>query len=190
MEERPQALKQSNKHIKTSFTLILECALLIMLVLAGTFSRPVRAMSEEPEQHVFSTWEGFEVDKCASIWLIKRFVDTNAIFRFFPKGETLTTGIPFDTPDAQLRRYHNLSTFESVLARYHMVDPKLLHIGKIVHDIEINIWEKKVMPETVNVQETVNGIIKNAKDNEEVIEQSMKYFDALYIKLATGPESP
>ena len=91
----------------------------------------------------FSTWKGFEVDKCASIWLIKRFIDKNAKIKFFPKGNLITEGIPFDVPEAKLRRYHNMSTFESILKYYNLKDPKLIYIGKIIHDIEVNIWEKK-----------------------------------------------
>ena len=119
---------------------------------------------------VFSTWEGFEVDKCASIWLIKRFVDENAVIRFFPKGVAIKEGIPFDTPDAKFRRYHNMSTFESMLKHYKLKAPKLIYVGKIVHDIEVNIWERKVFDETRLVQEAVAGIISVSKDSDDVKE--------------------
>ena len=154
---------------------------------AGFWFEPICAMAEEDAQHVFSTWEGFEADKCASFWLIRRFVDKDAVFRFFPTGETLKIGTPFDTPDAELRRYHNRSTFQTILARYQLKDAKLLYIARIIHDIEINIWEKKIMPETKIVQEMVNGIIRNANSNEEVIAKSIEYFDALYDKMPAGP---
>ncbi len=133
---------------------------------------------------VFSTWEGFEADKCASIWLIKRFIDKNAVIKFFPRGEVIKEGIPFDIPDAKFRRYHNMSTFESMLKHYNLQDPKLIYIGKIIHDIEVNIWEKKVFPETHKVQEAINTIIMNSKNNDEVIEKSCKYFDLLYKEFA------
>lgn len=134
----------------------------------------------EQKTLVFSTWEGFEADKCASIWLIKRFIDKKAVIKIFPKGEILKEGIPFDTPDARFRRYHNMSTFESLLKYYNLQDPKLIYIGRIIHDIEINIWEKKVFSETHKVQETINKIIMNSKNNDEVLEKSCKYFDLLY----------
>ncbi|MEW6571864.1 MAG: chromate resistance protein ChrB domain-containing protein [Nitrospirota bacterium] len=137
---------------------------------------------------VFSTWEGFEVDKCASIWLIKRFIDKNAVIKFFPKGEIIKEGIPFDTPDAKLRRYHNMSTFESILKHYNLQDPKLIYIGKIIHDIEVNIWEKKVFPESYKVQDEVNKIISNSKSNEGIIEKSNKYFDLFYEEIALKVE--
>ena len=147
----------------------------------------------EPEMHsylfadqktlVFSTWEGFEADKCASIWLIKRFIDKNAIIRFFPKGEFISEGIPFDTPDAKLRRYQNMSTYESILKSYNLQDPKLVYIGKIMHDIEVNIWEKKIFPETNKIQNEIQNIIMDSRNNNEVIERSCKYFDSFYQEI-------
>jgi hypothetical protein len=131
---------------------------------------------------IFSTWEGFEVDKCASIWLIKRFIDKAAIIKFFPKGEFIDKGIPFDTPDAKFRRYHNMSTYESILEYYKLNDPKVVYIGKIIHDIEVNVWERKQMKETHMVQREVNQIISNSSDNKDVIEKSIKFFDSLYQK--------
>ncbi len=137
----------------------------------------------EEKPLVFSTWEGFEVDKCASIWLIKRFVDKNALIKFFAKGEEIKDGIPFDTPDAKFRRYHNMSTFESLLKHYDLQDPSLVYIGKIIHDIEVNIWERKALKETLMVRDAVNKVIANSKNSNEIIEKSFVYFDTLYMKV-------
>jgi hypothetical protein len=143
------------------------------------YGMPPLALAEE-KGLIFSTWEGFEVDKCASIWLIKRFIDKKARIRFVPKGDIIKEGIPFDTPDAAFRRYHNISAFESLLKHYKLKDPKLIYVGKIIHDIEVNIWEKKVLKETLIVQDAVNKIIWNTKDRNEVIQKSGNYFDSLY----------
>jgi hypothetical protein len=164
--------------------------LCLVMLLAGVLSGAEGAVAQEQEGHVFSTWGGFEVDKCASIWLIRRFVDKNAVFRLYPEGGAIEAGIPFDTPDAQLRRYHNRSTFESIVAHYHIGHEKLPVVSKIVHDSEINIWGKKVMSETVLVEQAVNSLVKNAKNDEEVIEKCIEFFDALYNKMSAGSESP
>ncbi len=139
-------------------------------------------ISAEQRPMVFSTWEGFEVDKCASIWLIKRFIDKEAIINFFPKGEMIEDGILFDIPDAKLRRYYNMSTFEAILMNYKLDDPKLVHIGKIIHDIEVNTWEKKMFDETLVVQDTINKIIISAESSEALINRALEYFDLLYKK--------
>jgi hypothetical protein len=134
-------------------------------------------------QNVFSTWEGFEVDKCASIWLIRRYIDKKAVFKFFPKGEELSEGIPFDTPYARFRRYHNMSTYESLLKHYRLRDPALVYIGKIIHDIEVNIWEKKVFEETLGVKHDIVEIILNSTGNDEIINRSIERFDSLYMRI-------
>lgn len=145
------------------------------------------AISAEEKGAVFSTWEGFEADKCASIWLIKRFVSPGAVIRFFPRGEPIAEGIPFDTPDATLRRHHNASTFETILKGYDLHDPRLTRLGEIIHDIEINVWERKRFEETLAVREAVNAIIQSADSPEEVMERSMVYFDSLFKTLPPGP---
>lgn len=159
----------------------------VFLYMLIAYGMPPTTLAEQ-NGLVFSTWEGFEVDKCASIWLIKRFIDKKAQIKIFPKGEIIKEGIPFDTPDAAFRRYHNMSTFESLLKHYKLKDPKLIYIGRIIHDIEINIWEKKVLKETLIVQDAVNKIIWNAKSRHEVIQKSCKYFDSLYQRAVTKSE--
>lgn len=140
-------------------------------------------LAEKEKALVFSTWEGFEVDKCASIWLIKRFVHKDAVIKFYPRGATVKEGIPFDTPDAKFRRYHNMSTYETLLHHYELKNPKLIYIGKIVHDIEVNVWEEKVLKETPMVEDAVNRIISGSTDNREIIEKSIKFFDSLFEKI-------
>lgn len=138
---------------------------------------------EKPKKQVFSTWEGFEPDKCASIWLIQRFIDKNAEIKFFPRGELIEEGIPFDTPDARFRRYANKSAFESFMDHYKLNDPKLIYIGKIIHDIEINIWERKIMQETYRVQDAITKIINEKKDKVSIIKEGNRFFDNLYNEL-------
>jgi hypothetical protein len=155
----------------------------LAVFLALTVCMKSNLLQSEQKPLVFSTWEGFEADKCASIWLIKRFIDKHAVIRFFPKGEIIKEGIPFDTPDAKLRRYHNMCTFEAFLEHYKIKDPNLAYIGKIVHDIEINIWERKVLPETAFVRDRINQIILDSQNNREVMERSAKFFDSVYQRV-------
>lgn len=140
---------------------------------------PTSAVCESPDS-VFSTWDIFEVDKIASIWLIKRFVDSEARIKLFPKGDIITEGIPFDTPDAKFRRYHNISTYEMIRRHYKINDTRCCYISKIVHDIEINTWEKKVMVESRSVIDAVSNIINGSSSSEEIITKGLNYFDELY----------
>jgi len=131
---------------------------------------------------VFSTWEVFEADKCATIWLIKKFIGKNAKIKFSQKGETIQQGIPFDTPNAELRRFHNRTTFGSFIEHYKSRDEKLEFIRQIIYDIEINIWDKKRLEETTIIQQDINDILNRYDANEEIINKCCDYFDQLYRK--------
>ncbi len=140
---------------------------------------------------VYSTWQGLELDKCASAWLIKRFVDKEAQFRFFPKGSFIKEGIPFDTPDAELRRDARTPVFGKVMEKYRIRDAALDHMKKVVWDIEINKWEKKVTDEAEGLNAVIQGLILINKDDAECLEKCYIVFDAFhaYIKAKFGVKS-
>lgn len=132
------------------------------------------------EQKIFSTWEGFEADKLASIWLIKRFIAPGASIMIFPKGHIIKEGTQFDTPNAEITRRFNKSTFESFLDHYRIKDNKLINIGKLIHDSEINTWERKLFKRTREIELRVLEILLKEKKNEEIIKKGCEYFDHLY----------
>lgn len=156
--------------------IVLVFSLCCSLFLAGMVCL-AEAGAEPP---VFSTWEDFEADKCASIWLIKRFIDTKATVKFFPRGQIIEEGIPFDTPDAKFRRYHNMSTFESLIKHYDIKDNRVGNIAKFIHDIEVNVWERKRFQETFVVQDAIDKIIKESSNPSEIVTKCCEYFDSLY----------
>jgi hypothetical protein len=158
------------------FVSVLLVALLVLIVTGPS------AADGGDAHDIFSTWEGFEPDKCASIWLIKRFINPQAAIKLFPKGEAIAEGIAFDTPDAKFKRTHNMSTFESLVKHFQINDPKILQIGKIIHDVEINTWERKLFDLTPKLQQAINDIIEQAGGNVDVVAKSISYFDSLYDK--------
>lgn len=157
-------------HIKARSALILA----LFLLLSPSFA------CCDSSKAIFSTWDIFEVDKLASIWLIKRFIDPQAQIKLYPKGDVIEEGIPFDTPDAKFRRSYNISTYEMLLRHYNIKDQRCFYISKIIHDIEINTWEKKVMAESRSVIDAIQAIIENASTSDETIARSIDYFDKLY----------
>ncbi|MEW6096313.1 MAG: chromate resistance protein ChrB domain-containing protein [bacterium] len=133
------------------------------------------------ERNIYTTWHGnLEVDKCGSAWLIKRFIDKEAKFKFFKHGTLIKEGIPFDTPTAKLRQSRNMSTFEVIIQKYKIDDPVIDRIAKIVRDIEINIWGEKVTEEALGLQAIIRGLNLISKDDYECLERSFIVFDALY----------
>jgi hypothetical protein len=132
-------------------------------------------------KHFYSTGSRLEIDRCASAWLILRHIDPSAQFKFFPEGDLITSGIPFDTPDAELRRTHNLSTYEVILDKYDIKDSKLIKLGHIVHELEINFWSSGKSKISIEVGEAINSIIGESKSNEDCLKKCFAYFDKLIV---------
>ncbi len=146
------------------------------------------SISNAEECHLYSTWDSMETDKLASAWLIKRFVDEKAEFKFYPVGELISEGVPFDTPDAELRRYRNMSTFEAILKKYQIEDKCLTKIAVVTHFLEIISWRKKMKGEHKKIDETIKKIIKSSESKEECLEKSIAFFDNYYDSLKTAEE--
>ena len=71
------------------------------------------------------TRERIRVDRVASAWLIRRFVDEEATFFFVPGDEVLAEGeardpTPFHVPGAALGQGEGRPGFEAIIAAYHL----------------------------------------------------------------------
>lgn len=126
---------------------------------------------------VFSTGNILELDRVASAWLIKRHVDPEARFKFFPEGQLISEGIAYDTPDASMQRTHRQSTFEAVKSRYRISDPKLDGLTRIIHDAEINFWGAERSAEAEALVRQINEIIKTSSDNAACLVRCFAVFD-------------
>jgi hypothetical protein len=133
--------------------------------------------------HLYTTWTTLELDKCASAWLLKRFVDPAAEFRFVPEGELIAVGTPFDTPDAALTRTHDHTTYESIVLAYSIDDPAVAAIGRWVRAIEIDYWGSVDDPNAIAVDADIQRIIDNAPNEHQALELSFAHFDRLYEHL-------
>lgn len=129
------------------------------------------------------TWDVFEPDTCASVWLIKRHVDPKATFRFLPKGTPVVEGTAFDTPEAKFRRYATVATYESILKSYKIADLVAVRIGTLIHDIEVSPWSRPSTSESIEVEREVREVVAAAKDNNDLVEKVMTYFDRLAADL-------
>ena len=92
----------------------------------------------------YITWTGHEVDKAASIWLIKKYIDFNSTFSYQEKGSTYTkkeiTGFTFDMPNSKFKRSHQFTTFDTLIQHFEIKEPNLREISNIVKDIELSHW--------------------------------------------------
>jgi len=131
----------------------------------------------------FATWDDLEVDKLASIWLIERFIKPGTHVVLHPKGSIIREGIQFDTPMAEIKRIFNQSAYESLLAHFKISDIRLVNIGRLIHDIEINSWEKKLYRRTASLQIFYLDLLNSGLSQDEMRRRSSTYLDRLYQEI-------
>jgi len=146
---------------------------------------------------VYVTSPILETDKLASMWLIQRFLQQSATFRFVDADSSFPDGIPFDTPNAEFRRLGSVACFETVLNRFDVSDPALLRFGELMHDIEINYWGEKRYDESIELNREILQIVKDhPHDPVACRDLAFSSFDTWYVRVqhllaggaGSGPE--
>jgi len=125
-----------------------------------------------------------EFDKCASAWIIVRYVDKDAQFKFFPKGSVIEEGRPFDVPGAELTRAHGLACAETVIRKYNVTVSEALKLAQIAHEIEINPWAKHSRDAEKLNRRIVKIMRKHRDDPAKCLEAGFTVFDEFFR--ATG----
>jgi hypothetical protein len=130
------------------------------------------------------TWvtrEGVYVDRIASAWLIRRFLDAEAKFKFVPgKGYVPEPGeLRFDMFEAEFTHEGDNCTFEVLLARTGLDDPGLTAIAQIVHDIDLKDG-KFAREETSGIAHLITGLTMTNKEDEKRLERGATVLDDLY----------
>lgn len=123
------------------------------------------------------------MDRTGCIWLIRRFVDGEAVFAFFrdvaeaPEGAEL-----FDVAGARLSHHGEDCSFETFLKEYDLQDPVLSEIAEIVHDADL-MDEKYGRPESEGLDTIVRGMQLALPDDEVLTRHTDALYDGLYAYL-------
>ena len=130
------------------------------------------------------TWvtrEGVFVDRIASAWLIRRFIDPEATFRFVPvRGYQPAAGeLRFDMFEAEYTHEGDRCTFETLLARFGLQDPALARLGEIVHDIDLGD-AKFGRAEAAGLAALLNGVALGHLDDHDRLAHGGALFESLY----------
>jgi hypothetical protein len=144
----------------------------------------VRARLSEQERPSGRTWvtrEGIFVDRMASAWLIRRFIDPEARFKFVaPQGYRPKRGeLRFDMFEAEYTHEGDRCTFETLLRRFDLDDPALGQIAEIVHDIDLRD-DKFGRADAAGIERVVAGIAAACPDDDSRLERGAALFDDLY----------
>lgn len=139
------------------------------------------------------TWvtrKGVQVDRIASAWLIRRFIDKAARFKFVPSsGYHPEPGeLRFDMFEGEFTHRGDRCTFEVLVAHAGLADPALSAIGEIIHDIDLKD-DKYGRAETAGVKSLIAGIATPAADDEQRLARGAVLLDGLYDSFALKKDS-
>jgi hypothetical protein len=150
---------------------------------------PASAMDRVEPGRTWVTRRDVHVDRMASAWLIRRFVDPAARFKFVAaSGYRPEAGeLRFDMYEAEYTHEGELCTFQTLLRRFGLGDPGLAAIGEIVRDIDCKDT-KYGRSETAGVSAMLAGIAAGTSDDSERLARSGPLFDGLLDHFA--PRKP
>jgi len=119
------------------------------------------------------------VDRAACAWLVRRFVDQEAVFVYVDDpDEVPVDATPFDMRGVELSHHGGDCTFETMLRRFELDDPVLWDIARIVHEADLTD-DRFDAPEACGLDVICRGL-SMVLDDVEVVTLTGPMFDGLY----------
>ncbi|HYD98854.1 MAG TPA: chromate resistance protein ChrB domain-containing protein [Alphaproteobacteria bacterium] len=142
---------------------------------------PAAAAPPDLAGRVWVTRRGVGVDRMASAWLVRRFVDAGARFRFVAEKDYRPAPgeLRFDMFEGEFTHEADRCTFEVLLAAIGRDDPALQAIGEVVHDLDLKDG-KFGRAEAAGIRMLLDGIARDTDDDEERLARGARLFDDLY----------
>jgi hypothetical protein len=134
----------------------------------------------EYKGRIWVTRKNVHVDRIASAWLIRRFIDPAGRFKFVP-GQGYRADereLTFDMYEGTFTHVGDACTFETLVQRFALKEPGLTAIAEIVHDIDVKDG-KFSRVEAPGIAAMIAGIASAHREDERRIEVGGAMFDAL-----------
>src|SRR5688500_12537783 len=131
------------------------------------------------QKRIWATRKAPWVDRLASAWLIKRFIDRDAKFAWIARpSEKPKKALGFDYDGADFTHIKNRVTFEVLAAAFGLgQDPALAKIGAIVHFLDIGGIPA---PDAAGLETMLKGAKEKARDDDTLLAEAIRTFDLLY----------
>jgi hypothetical protein len=147
--------------------------------------RPAAIVSRKVDEYQGKIWVTRKrpfIDRMASAWLIRKFIDKDAAFDFADEKDVETIGrnsVSFDVRGGEFTHTGDLCTFEVLIRSFGLKDKPLKKIAEIVHDLDLKD-EKYSAAEAKGLEDILTGIRKTAKDDRDILDRGMAVFEMLY----------
>lgn len=131
------------------------------------------------QRRLWATRKAPWVDRLASAWLIKRFIDRDAKFVWIARpSERPKKAVGFDYDGAEFTHVKNRVTFEVLAAEFGLdQDPALARIAAAVHFLDVG---GTPVPEASGLETMLKGAKERARDDDALLAEAMRTLDLLY----------
>ena len=129
------------------------------------------------------TRERPKIDRIACPWLILRFIDAPAVFRYVRADQVLrvareTGAIPFDIPGVELTHVGERCSFDAFLNKYRLNDPALNQLATIVRGADTSRLD--LAPQCAGLYAISLGLSATLTDDHQMLQHGIIMYDALY----------
>ncbi|MBN3785402.1 chromate resistance protein ChrB domain-containing protein [Burkholderia sp. Ac-20353] len=148
--------------------------------------RVVRLLAiDEYQGRLWATRQRMWVDRAASAWLIRRFIDRHARFVWLASpAECPADALGFDFDGATFTHVGEHVTFEVLLASFGLDrDPALIRLGEIVHTLDVG---GPAAPEAAGFEAVMARTRQRTENDDQLLEQMGAVLDALYAHFASN----
>lgn len=126
------------------------------------------------DSSLYVTWQPLEPDRCISAWLLKTYVNSNAVFKIIEKGHDVTNGIPFDVPGSHYVRDARRSGSEAIIALHDIRDPKALALGRLARKLELGAWHATFTDNELPLVQDLREISQAPGDPKVLLDRAME----------------
>lgn len=154
----------------------------MLLAKADASPTPISTVKVNPREYVGRIWVTRPrpgIDRSASAWLIRRFIDKKARFTFALEEEVPPEAVPFDMFHGGFGHRGEDCTFETLQKTFRIRDRKVGVIAEIIHDADL-LDEKFGRNEGFGIDGVLNGWAKQGMEDSEILERGSHLIEGLY----------
>lgn len=130
------------------------------------------------------------VDRMASAWLIRRFVDPTASFSFVTDAKSAPAdAVPFDMYGTGFGHQGDRCTFETLVVRFGINDRAVARLSEVVHDLDLKDG-KYGAPEATTLGAAIDGLQMSCGDDQQLLDQGIILFEAIYRSFSQQSRPP
>jgi hypothetical protein len=147
---------------------------------AGAAARTGNINTKDYKGRLWVTRPRPGVDRCASAWLIRNFIDPKARFTFVPEDRVPAGSVPFDMfHEEGFGHRGDDCTFETLIKQFHVRDPKVAVIGQMIHDADL-ADDRFGRKEGYGVDQILKGWARQGISDDKLLERGMGLIEGLY----------